>query len=111
MKDRVFFDPHIIIYDMLETYNRAYPWQRMRVVFLVDNEYLWEKQKPIYDALLQDGSADAFVVLLPSCQTENAGSGQRSGYYDACYWNFFHENYADVYDFTNVMDMHLLAPD
>jgi hypothetical protein len=111
MKDRVFFDPHIIIYDMLETYNRAYPGQRMRVVFLVENEYLWDKQKPIYDALLQDGSADAFVVLLPSCQTENAGSGQRSGYYDVRYWNFFHENYADVYDFTNVMDLHLLAPD
>ena len=111
MEDHVFYHPQIAAYYLQEMHNRQHAQKKMRVVFLVQDASVWDKQSPVYDALAQDEEAEVIIVLLPTYRAMDAEAGRCAGRYDEDEWHFFHDQYPDVYDFTNVLDLRILEPD
>lgn len=111
MEDHVFYHPQIAAYYLQEMHNRQHVQKKMRVVFLVQDASVWDKQSPVYDALAQDEEAEVIIVLLPTYRAMDAEAGRCAGRYDEDEWHFFHDQYPDVYDFTNVLDLRILEPD
>lgn len=111
MGDHVFYHPQIAAYYLQEMHNRQHAQKKMRVVFLVQDASVWDKQSPVYDALAQDEEVEVIIVLLPTYRAMDAEAGRCAGKYDEDEWHFFHDQYPDVYDFTNVLDLHILEPD
>jgi hypothetical protein len=111
MQENSLSNLQLAAYYMQEHHNRRSANHRMRVVFVVQNEVVWDKQAPIYDAFVKDGDVDVFLVLLPSYTGLDAQEKHPAGRYEEKYWKYFHDRYADVYDFTNIMDLCSLAPD
>ena len=111
MEDRVFYHPQIAAYYLQEMHNRQHAQKKMRVVFLVQDASVWDKQSPVYDVLAQDEEAEAMIVLLPTYRAMDAEAGRRAGRYDEDEWHYLHDRYPDVYDFTNLLDLRVLQPD
>lgn len=111
MKDHAYFNPFIAAYNLAEHHNRPHPEGRMRVVFLVQNVLIWDKQAPVYDVLAEDETVETIIVLLPSYSSTDNEAEKPVGTYEEEYWHFFHDHYANVYDFTNVLDLRIFQPD
>ncbi|EKX96629.1 CDP-glycerol--poly(glycerophosphate) glycerophosphotransferase [Selenomonas sp. oral taxon 138] len=105
------FSPEIAMYYLQQMHNRPHPQRRMRVLFLVQNDFVWTKQVPVYDVLAADEEVEPIIVLLPSYSATDLSAGKATGAYEESYWHFFHDRYADVYDFTNVLDLRIFQPD
>lgn len=101
----------VVAYHLAAVRNRCSAQHRMRVIFLVQNVSIWGNQSPIYDALVRDSTAEVIIVLLPSHTANDVQAGMPIGGYDETYWHYFHDRYTEVYDYTNLMDLHLLQPD
>ena len=48
MRARSFADREMAAYYLKELHNRAHTDRKMRVVFLVQDSVIWDKQKPVY---------------------------------------------------------------
>ena len=111
MRADVFANRETAAYYLQELHNRAHAERKMRVVFLVHDPVIWDKQEPVYDVFAADEAVEAIIVLLPSYTATDAMMKKAVGRYDEHYWKFFHARYPDVYDFTNVLDLRVFAPD
>lgn len=111
MQRHSYFNPYISAYYLTETHNRPRTEHKMRILFLVQNDFIWDKQSLVYDALAADEQVEPIIVLLPSYSATDFSAGKPVGEYEERYWHFFHDRYQDVYDFTNVLDLRLLKPD
>lgn len=111
MQGRSFSNMNTAAYYLQELHNRPHPERRMRVVFLVQNDFIWDKQSPVYDAFAADDDVEPIIVLLPTYTATDHTAGKRVGEYEERYWHFFHDRYQDVYDFTNVLDLRVFQPD
>ena len=96
MEDHVFYHPQIAAYYLQEMHNRQHAQKKMRVVFLVQDASVWDKQSPVYDVLAQDEEVEVIIVLLPTYRAMDAEAGRRTGRYDEDEWHFFHDQYPDV---------------
>ena len=92
MEDHVFYHPQIAAYYLQEMHNRQHAQKKMRVVFLVQDASVWDKQSPVYDVLAQDEEADVIIVLLPTYRAMDAEAGRCAGRYDEDEWHFFMTN-------------------
>lgn len=110
MQEKSYFNPYIAQYYLAKAHNRPHAERKMRVVFLVQNDFIWDKQAPVYDVLAADDEAEPIIVLLPSYSATDLAAGKNVGEYEERYWHFFHDHYPDVYDFTNVLDLRILSP-
>ena len=79
MEDHVFYHPQIAAYYLQEMHNRQHAQKKMRVVFLVQDASVWDKQSPVYDALAQDEEAEVIIVLLPTYRAMDAEAGRALG--------------------------------
>lgn len=98
-------------YCLMETHNRPHQNQRIRVVFLVQEPVLWDKQSEIYDAFVKDPEVDVMIVVMPSYDAVDAQTEKPMGRYDTQKWNYFYNRYDHVYAFTNLLSLRVLRPD
>lgn len=111
MQTQSYFNPNIVAYYLTKTHNRMRSEHKARILFLVENDFVWDKQSLIYDVLVADEDVEPIIVLLPSYSGMDHAMGRTVGGYEEHYWHFFHDRYMDVYDFTNVMDLRIIQPD
>ena len=111
MQKRSYFNPYIGAYYLVETHNCPRSDKKMRVLFLVQNDFVWDKQSSVYDVFAADEDVEPIIVLLPSYSATDLSAEKPVGAYEERYWHFFHDHYTDVYDFTNILDLRILRPD
>ena len=111
MQRHTCFHPYISAYYLAEMHNRPRANDKMRVLFLVQNDFIWDKQSLVYDVLAADEQVEPIIVLFPSYSGTDLSAGRPVGTYEERYWHYFHDRYTDVYDFTNVLDLRILRPD
>jgi len=98
-------------YYLQKLHNRAHTDRKMRVLFLVHEPFLWEKQECVYDLFAADDMVETILVLLPSYNAIDAAEHKPAGQYMDKAWHFFHDHYPNVFDFTNVVDLNVFQPD
>lgn len=98
-------------YCLMEVHNRTHRNRRMRVAFLVQEIFLWDKQSDIYDVFAKDSDVDVMIVVMPSYNAVDAQAEKTLGRYDPQIWNYFHGRYDHVYAFTNLLSLRVLRPD
>lgn len=101
----------LAVYYLMEAHNRPHRNRRMRVVFLVQEIFLWDKQSDIYDVFAKDSDVDVMIVVMPSCDELDAQAEKTLGRYDPQIWNYFYNRYDHVYAFTNLLSLRVLWPD
>ena len=111
MRAHSFANREMAAYYLKELHNRAHTDRKMRVVFLVQDSVIWDKQQPVYDVFAADETVETVIVLVPTYKATDSAVQNSVGRYDAHYWHFFHEHYPNVYDFTNTFDLSVFAPD
>ena len=111
MRADAFANRETAAYYLRELHNRAHTNRKMRVLFLVQDPFVWDKQEPVYNVFADDKAVETIIVLLPSYTAMDAAVKKPAGHYDEGYWRFFHAHYPDVYDFTNILDLRVLEPD
>ena len=111
MRANAFANRETAAYYLQEIHNRAHTERKMRVLFLVHDPVIWDKQQPVYDVFAADATVETVIVLVPTYTSTDAAVKKLVGRYDERYWHFFHDRYPDVYDFTNVLDLRVFAPD
>ncbi|MFC2302167.1 MAG: CDP-glycerol--poly(glycerophosphate) glycerophosphotransferase, partial [Selenomonas artemidis] len=98
-------------YYLMETHNRPHRNQRMRVVFLVQEPSIWDKQSDVYDVFDKDPEVDVMMVVMPSYDAIDTMAGNKQGRYDPKIWHYFSSRYHHVYAFTNIQSLRVLRPD
>lgn len=111
MRADAFANRETAAYYLQELHNRAHTNRKMCVLFLVQEPFVWDKQEPVYNVLAADEAVETIIVLLPSYNANEQVVHKPVGRYEEKYWHFFHDHYANVYDFTNVIDLRILQPD
>jgi hypothetical protein len=111
MRVDAFANRETAAYYLQEAHNRVHTERKMRVLFLVQDPFVWDKQEPVYDVFAADEAVETIIVLVPTYTATDAAMQKTVGRYDEGYWHFFHDRYPDVYDFTNVLDLRVFAPD
>ena len=54
MQEKSYFNPYIAQYYLAKAHNRPHAERKMRLVFLVQNDFIWDKQSTVYDVLAAD---------------------------------------------------------
>ena len=76
MQRHSYFNPYISAYYLTETHNRPRTEHKMRILFLVQNDFIWDKQSLVYDALAADEQVEPIIVLLPSYSATDFSAGK-----------------------------------
>lgn len=111
MRANAFANRETAAYYLQEIHNRAHTERKMRVLFLVHDPVIWDKQQPVYDVFAADATVETVIVLVPTYKATDVAAQNSVGRYDMHYWKSFHEHYPNVYDFTNAYDLRIFAPD
>ena|GEM_PF-408824 len=98
-------------YYLQKLHNCAHTDRKMRVLFLVHEPSLWDKQEYVYDLFAADDMVETTLVLLSSYNAIDAAEHKPAGRYVDKTWHFFHDRYPNVFDFTNVIDLNVFHAD
>lgn len=111
MEESGFCSLDFAAYYLQKLHNRAHADRKMRVLFLVHEPSLWDKQEYVYDLFAADDMVETTLVLLSSYNAIDAAEHKPAGRYVDKTWHFFHDRYPNVFDFTNVIDLNVFQPD
>ena len=110
MEESGFCSLDFAAYYLQKLHNRAHTDRKRRVLFLVHEPFLWDKQEYVYDVFAADDMVETILVLLPSYNAIDVAEHKTAGGYVDKKWHFFHDRYPNVFDFTNVVDLNIFQP-
>lgn len=79
MQTQSYFNPNIVAYYLTKTHNRMRSEHKARILFLVENDFVWDEQSLIYDVLVADEDVEPIIVLLPSYSGIDHAMGRTVG--------------------------------
>lgn len=80
MRANAFANRETAAYYLQEIHNRAHTDRKMRVLFLVHDPVIWDKQQPVYDVFAADATVETVIVLVPTYKaTDVAAQNSRWG--------------------------------
>ena len=81
MRANAFANRETAAYYLQALHNRPHTDRKMRVVFLVQDSVIWDKQKPVYDVFAADETVETVIVLVPTYKATDSAVQNSVGRY------------------------------